>query len=74
MIYGRKSITMLTPLAPLALSAAATPDKICVDEEKCREFTRTTSRLIEMQSQGYLELQHQSEGETLHNHLNRDLI
>ncbi len=50
----------------LVTSSAATPDKICVDEEKAREFTRTASRLIEMQSQSYLELQHQSEGETLH--------
>ncbi len=52
----------------LVASSAATPDKICVDEKKDWEFTRTASRLIEMQSQGYLELQHQSEGESLHNH------
>ena len=52
----------------LVVSAAATPDKICINEEKAMEFTRTASRLIEMQSQGYLELQHQSEGESLHNH------
>jgi cell division protein ZapE len=45
----------------LVATAAATPDKICTDKEKLLEFARTASRLVEMQSQSYLELPHHTE-------------
>jgi cell division protein ZapE len=45
----------------LVASSVVLPDKICIYAEKSAEFKRTVSRLIEMQSQNYLELQHQSE-------------
>jgi len=45
----------------LVASSAVSPNKICMDDEKATEFKRTVSRLVEMQSQNYLELQHQAE-------------
>lgn len=50
----------------LVASSASELDKICVNMEKSREFDRTVSRLVEMQSQNYLALQHQSETQSLH--------
>jgi len=49
----------------LVASAAATPKEICSDCDQAREFLRTVSRLTEMQSQGYLDLQHGAEHITL---------
>ena len=45
----------------LVASSAVSAGQICMDDEKATEFKRTVSRLIEMQSQNYLELQHQAE-------------
>lgn len=45
----------------LVATSAAPPKEICIDKEKSIEFSRTVSRLIEMQSQSYLELPHQTE-------------
>lgn len=42
----------------LVATAEASPHEICQDKEKSIEFARTASRLIEMQSQNYLELPH----------------
>jgi cell division protein ZapE len=50
----------------LVASSATPPDKICIDQEKLKEFGRTTSRLIEMQTQAYLEIEHQTETQSLH--------
>lgn len=49
----------------LIVSAAALPHEICLDAGKNVEFARTLSRLIEMQTQDYLGLAHQSEVVTL---------
>ena len=49
----------------LVASAAAKPQEIFTDSELSREFSRTASRLIEMQSQNYLLLQHHTESVTL---------
>ncbi len=49
----------------LVATAAATPHNICSDTEKSIEFARTASRLVEMQSQSYLELPHQTESDKL---------
>lgn len=43
----------------LVASSFESPDKICMEGEKSFEFSRTASRLNEMQTQSYLELQHQ---------------
>lgn len=45
----------------LVASAAAPPQEICTNQDKITDFTRTASRLFEMQSQSYLELKHVSE-------------
>jgi cell division protein ZapE len=45
----------------LVATAAALPQELCTDENKASEFIRTSSRLIEMQTQNYLELHHPSE-------------
>jgi cell division protein ZapE len=50
----------------LVATSAVPPDKICIDKEKLKEFTRTASRLVEMQTQSYLALQHQTEAQSLH--------
>jgi cell division protein ZapE len=52
----------------LVASAAAMPQDICTNDDKAAEFSRTSSRLIEMQSQHYLELMHQSELSASHQH------
>lgn len=49
----------------LVASAAASPQELCRIEPQPAEFARTISRLIEMQSQSFLELQHPSEDATL---------
>ncbi len=49
----------------LVISAAALPHELYVDAAQSGEFSRTVSRLIEMQSRDYLSLPHQSEGVTL---------
>jgi cell division protein ZapE len=49
----------------LVISAAAVPHELYIDAAQIGEFARTASRLIEMQSKGYLSLPHQSEGVTL---------
>ena len=49
----------------LAASSAATPDEIYTDGVLSGEFSRTTSRLSEMQTQRYLQLPHYSQGVTL---------
>ena len=49
----------------LIASSAAHPKEICLENDMTIEFTRTVSRLIEMQSQNYLELPHQTERHTL---------
>jgi cell division protein ZapE len=49
----------------LVISAAALPHEIYAGGAQNSEFTRTASRLIEMQSKDYLSLPHQSEGVTL---------
>lgn len=49
----------------LVISAAALPHELYTNEGHDAEFARTASRLIEMQSKGYLSLPHQSEGVTL---------
>lgn len=49
----------------LVASSIEPPNNICLDIEKSNEFSRTVSRLIEMQSQSYLELPHQTERFTL---------
>jgi cell division protein ZapE len=45
----------------LVASAAAKPHDLCTNSAQANEFSRTVSRLTEMQSQKYLELEHQSE-------------
>lgn len=49
----------------LVISAAAAPQDIDAGAAQSGEFSRTVSRLIEMQSRDYLALPHQSEGVTL---------
>ncbi|MEK7768512.1 MAG: AFG1/ZapE family ATPase, partial [Pseudomonadota bacterium] len=49
----------------LVASAAAAPDEIYADGVLSGEFSRTTSRLSEMQTQRYLQLPHHSENVTL---------
>ncbi len=49
----------------LVASAAATSEELCTHAEQAHEFSRTVSRLTEMQSQRYLELQHSTESVTL---------
>ena len=49
----------------LIASSAAHPKEICLENDMTIEFARTVSRLIEMQSQNYLELPHQTERHTL---------
>ncbi len=49
----------------LVASAAATPDEIYAEGVSFGEFSRTTSRLSEMQTQRYLQLPHYSENVTL---------
>jgi len=49
----------------LVASAAATPDQIYTDGVMSGEFSRTTSRLTEMQTQRYLQLPHHSQKVTL---------
>jgi cell division protein ZapE len=49
----------------LVASAATSPQGLCINAEQLREFSRTVSRLTEMQSQNYLELKHQTERVTL---------
>ena len=53
----------------LVASAAASPQEICRYENQPAEFARTVSRLIEMQSQTFLELQHPSEFATKSEHI-----
>lgn len=45
----------------LVASAAASPQELCTNPEKANEFSRTVSRLTEMQSQSYLQLQHRTD-------------
>lgn len=52
----------------LVASATVMPQDLCTDGEQAREFLRTVSRLTEMQSQSYLELQHNSENVNLNLH------
>lgn len=49
----------------LVVSAEAQPTEICGDSEHAAEFSRTASRLTEMQSRSYLESPHHSENVTL---------
>lgn len=49
----------------LVASAATTPKALCANAEQANEFSRTVSRLNEMQSQNYLELKHQIESVNL---------
>lgn len=49
----------------LVASAIAAPKELFAYAETPSEFSRTVSRLTEMQSQNYLELQHQTEAVTL---------
>lgn len=49
----------------LVASAAALPTEICGDSAHAAEFSRTASRLTEMQSRSYLESPHHSENVTL---------
>lgn len=49
----------------LVASATVPIEQICQDKEKQAEFSRTFSRLNEMQTQNYLELPHQAETFTL---------
>ena len=49
----------------LVASSAATPDDIYTDGVMSGEFSRTSSRLTEMQTQRYLQLSHRSQGVTL---------
>ena len=49
----------------LVASAAAAPDQLYGEGAMSGEFTRTTSRLTEMQTQRYLQLPHRSQGVTL---------
>jgi cell division protein ZapE len=49
----------------LVASAAATPDQIYTDGLMSGGFSRTASRLAEMQTQRYLQLPHHSQGVTL---------
>ena len=53
----------------LVASAAVALKKLCIEGEQAKEFTRTLSRLIEMQSQSYLALEHQTEQVSLHHPL-----
>lgn len=46
-------------------SAACIPQQLCANIEQEKEFSRTVSRLTEMQSQSYLDLKHQTEVVTL---------
>jgi cell division protein ZapE len=48
----------------LVASAAALPAEIYTDGEQAGEFSRTASRLTEMQSRSYMELPHQSQNVT----------
>jgi cell division protein ZapE len=52
----------------LVASATVMPKELCTDGEQAKEFLRTASRLTEMQSQSYLELQHNSENVNLNFH------
>jgi cell division protein ZapE len=45
----------------LLATTATSPDKLCIDTGKSIEFARTASRLVEMQTQSYLELPHHTE-------------
>jgi cell division protein ZapE len=49
----------------LVISAAVLPHELYIDPAQNGEFTRTVSRLIEMQSTAYLGLPHQAESVTL---------
>ncbi|MBI5429225.1 MAG: cell division protein ZapE [Nitrosomonadales bacterium] len=49
----------------LAATAAAAPDRLYTDGPMAGEFSRTASRLTEMQSRRYLQLPHHSQGVTL---------
>ncbi|MGC2048261.1 MAG: AFG1/ZapE family ATPase [Gallionella sp.] len=49
----------------LAASAAAAPDQLYTDGVKSGEFSRTASRLTEIQTPRYLQLLHHSQGVTL---------
>jgi cell division protein ZapE len=53
----------------LVASASVPLEQICIDGDHVKEFSRTLSRLIEMQSQRYLELEHQTEQVSLHHQL-----
>jgi len=50
----------------LVASSASLPKELCANGVQPNEFSRTVSRLTEMQSQSYLELPHQTESVTLH--------
>jgi cell division protein ZapE len=45
----------------LVASATVSPQQLCSNPAQTGEFSRTVSRLTEMQSQAYLELKHQTE-------------
>jgi cell division protein ZapE len=49
----------------LVASAAATPEQLYTEGMASSEFSRTVSRLTEMQSRRYLQLPHQAQGVTL---------
>ena len=49
----------------LVASSASPPEKLYIDGMASGEFSRTASRLTEMQSRHYLELPHRSQGVTL---------
>jgi len=49
----------------LVASSFVPANELCISGEKATEFVRTSSRITEMQTQNYLELQHQTESISL---------
>ena len=58
----------------LIASSAVKLEALCINGEHAREFSRTLSRLIEMQSQSYLALEHQTEQVSLHHPMSRTVL